>query len=239
MRSWFHRLTHPEVALPILSGPLRGLKWMVSSSVRSCWLGTYEVDKLRQMASLLRPGGVFYDIGAQAGYHTLLAANHVGRHGLVYAFEPLPRNQNYLRRNLEMNGIRNARLVPAAVSDRDGELCFDPGPGFMAGHLSQEGNGIRVQSISLDHWVETENARPPDLIKIDVEGAELSVLAGAERLIERHRPAILIDTHDFLGPKHAGLHEQCLERLRTLGYEHLESDHTGRFAGTIAAAAAA
>ncbi len=235
MLSWLKGLTHPEVALPILTGPLRGSKWILSSSVRSCVLGTYEKDKLAQVVTLLPRGGVFYDVGAQAGYHTVLAAKRAGAVGAVYAFEPLPRNQSYLRRNLELNGIRNTTMVPAAVSDRDGELCFDPGPGFMAGHLSEDGDGFRVKAVSLDYWQQTEQARTPDLVKIDVEGAELSVLQGARRLITEHHPAILIDTHDFLGEKHAGLHEACLGKLREMGYTKLESDHSGRFAGSILA----
>jgi hypothetical protein len=85
--------------------------------------------------------------------------------------------------------------------------------------------------------METEKARPPDLMKIDVEGAELAVLRGAERLIGRFRPSILLDTHDFLGPKHEGLHEQCLRALRDFGYSRIETDVTGPFSGTIAAAA--
>ena len=235
MLSWLRALTRPEVALPILTGPLRGSKWIVSSSVRSCVLGTYEKDKLAQVVSLLPRGGVFYDIGAQAGYHTVLAAKRAGLLGAVYAFEPLPRNQSYLRKNLELNGIRNTTMVPAAVSDRNGELHFDPGPGFMAGHISESAEGIRVSAVSLDHWAETEQARPPDLMKIDVEGAEHAVLLGARQLILRDHPAILIDTHDFLGGPHDGLHEACVAKLREYGYTHIDSDHSGRFAGSITA----
>ncbi|MBL8174113.1 MAG: FkbM family methyltransferase [Bryobacterales bacterium] len=235
MLSWLKGLTHPEVAVPILTGPLRGSKWIISSSVRSCVLGTYEKDKLAQVVTLLPTGGVFYDIGAQAGYHSVLAAKRAGANGAVYSFEPLPRNQSYLRKNLALNDIRNTTMVPAAVSDRDGELAFDPGPGFMAGHLSQSGDGLRVKAVTLDYWQQTESARGPNLIKIDVEGAEVAVLNGAVRVIAEHRPAILIDTHDFLSPQHAGLHEICLAKLRDYGYTNLDSDHSGRFAGSIVA----
>ena len=235
MLAWLKGLTHPEVALPILTGPLRGSKWIVASSVRSCVLGTYERDKLAQVVTFLPRGGVFYDIGAQAGYHTVLASKRAGAAGAVYSFEPLPRNQAYLRKNLELNGVRNTTIVPAAVSDRDGELCFDPGPGFMAGHISDASDGLRVKAVTLDYWQQTENARTPDLMKIDVEGAEVAVLTGARRLITAHRPTILIDSHDFLGGSHTGLHDRCLNLLREYGYTRLESDYSGRFAGSILA----
>jgi len=237
MLSWLRGLTGAEVVMPVLSGPLRGSKWVVRSSVRSCVLGTYEREKLDQLASLLPAGGVCYDLGAQAGYHAVLASKLAGGSGIVYAFEPLPRNQIFLRRNLELNAIRNVIVVAAAVTDRDGELCFDPGAGFMAGHLNMQGEGIRVRAVSLDQWIYQEGARPPDVIKIDVEGAELSVLGGAERVIRERRPAVLLDTHDFLGGECAGLHEKCLERLRKLGYSRIESDRSGRFAGCLTAIA--
>ncbi|MCC6389809.1 MAG: FkbM family methyltransferase [Bryobacterales bacterium] len=237
MLSWLRGLTDAEVVMPVLSGPLRGSKWVVRSSVRSCVLGTYEREKLDQLASLLPAGGVFYDLGAQAGYHTVLASKLAGESGGVYAFEPLPRNQIFLRRNLELNAIRNVIVVAAAVTDLDGELCFDPGAGFMAGHLNMQGEGIRVRAVSLDQWMRQEGARPPDVIKIDVEGAELSVLGGAERVIRERRPVVLLDTHDFLGGDCAGLHEKCLERLRKLGYSRIESNRSGRFAGCLTAIA--
>lgn len=204
--------------LPILSGPLRGYRWIPASSVKSCWLGIYESAKLRQICEHVRPGGVFYDIGAQAGYHALLAARLVGPEGRVYAFEPLPRNLEYLSRHLTVNGISNVEIVRAAVSSEGGECAFDPGPGFMAGHLSAAGT-LRVPAVSMDSWIwSAQHPLPPSVLKIDVDGAELKVLQGAVRTIRQARPAILLDTHDFLGDAHLGLHDACRSFLEAEGY---------------------
>ena len=67
-------LVPKKMVVPILQGRLRGKKWIVGSSVHSCWLGTYEVAESLLMSATVKEGAVFFDIGAQAGYHTLLAA---------------------------------------------------------------------------------------------------------------------------------------------------------------------
>ncbi|MCS7025771.1 MAG: FkbM family methyltransferase [Bryobacteraceae bacterium] len=213
------RLVPRDAVIPILSGPLRGKKWVAGSSVASCWLGIYERAKLEQMQASVPPGGVVYDVGAQSGYHTLLASRLVGRSGRVYAFEPLPRNYEMLVKHLSLNEIFNVEPVRAAVSDTDGELCFDPGPGFMAGRLSEQGT-LRVRSVTLDHFLSSQDRiRPPDVIKIDVEGAELRVLRGARQMLAQWRPTVLLDTHDFLGGANVGLHEACARFLAELGYQ--------------------
>jgi FkbM family methyltransferase len=185
-------------ALPILSGPLRGVRWITRSSVLSCWFGWYEKDWMRQLGEVMRPGSAVFDIGAQAGYHTLHASRLVGAAGHVYAFEPVPRNIGYLRCHLSINQIGNVQLLEAAVGDHDGSAHFTEGAGFMAGHLTPSGE-LSVPLLSLDRCLEQGRLPAPDVLKIDVEGSELEVLLGASRLLAKHGPAVLIDTHDFLG----------------------------------------
>ncbi|HUQ91359.1 MAG TPA: FkbM family methyltransferase [Bryobacteraceae bacterium] len=227
------RLIPPETVVPILSGPLRGWKWIAGSSVARCWLGTYERQKLAKMAEILKAGDVVYDIGAQAGYHAMVAARCVGPTGSVYAFEPSPRNQAYIRRNLAINGVSRVELVEAAVCDAEGRVAFDAGAGFMAGHVSPSG-GISVRCVSLDSWLDGGGV-PPNLIKIDVEGAELRVLQGAARMLSAHHPAIMLDTHDFLRGECLGLHEACVRFLRDAGYHRIAASVPKRFAGQVVA----
>src|SRR6478735_4046172 len=91
--------------IPVLQGPLRGKWWTVGSAAHACWLGTYEPDESTLLMHGIRPRQVVFDLGAQAGYHTLHAAILVGPEGRVYAFEPNPLNARYLRKHAELNSL--------------------------------------------------------------------------------------------------------------------------------------
>src|SRR2546427_4014456 len=140
-----------EMVVPIIHGPLRGSKWVVGSAHHSSWLGSYESEKLRCIASELKPGGVFYDIGANVGLYSLLASRLVPR-GMTYAFEPVPRNIGYLRRHLELNHIHNVELLELAISDRAGTAFFQEGENRFMGHLAPQGM-LRVRTATLDSLV--------------------------------------------------------------------------------------
>src|SRR5580765_1322501 len=83
------RLLPRTAAVPILQGPLRGKKWIVGSGTHGCWLGSYEYDKQKLFQKTVRSGDVVYDVGANAGFYSLLASLLVGEKGHVYSFEPL------------------------------------------------------------------------------------------------------------------------------------------------------
>ncbi len=214
-------LVPANVVVPVLSGPLMGMRWIRGSSVHSCWLGLYERDKLIQMRDHIQKGHVVYDIGAQAGYHTLMAARLVGPEGKVYAFEPLPRNADFLTRNVTLNSLDSVTVVRAAVSKENGTASFDPGAGFMSGHLA--GNGpIAVEVVAVDSWRARTGARPPNFMKLDVEGEEKNVLMGAIETIRQFRPVIALDTHDFCGGNAVGVHNACCQLLRDWDYDVME-----------------
>ena len=161
--------------MPILQGPLRGKKWIVGSSNHGCWLGSYEHDKQIKFQNALGPGQVVYDIGAHVGFYTLLASLGVGAIGRVYSFEPLPRNLLYLRKHIELNHAENCEVIDAAVADSDGSTRFDSARPASMGWLSENGN-LEVRVVSIDSLAENKQVLPPDIMKIDVEGAEFPVL---------------------------------------------------------------
>jgi FkbM family methyltransferase len=200
------------MAMPILQGRLRGKRWIAGAHTHGCWLGTYESEKQRLFAREVREGNTVYDIGANAGFYTLLASVLVGSSGHVYAFEPLPRNIHFLREHLRLNQITNVDIVEAAVSDKDGEEYFDDSAGAAMGHLAASGNK-RVKTVKIDELVINKVLPPPDHLKIDVEGAEFLVLTGAAKVLKEIRPKILLSTH---GP---AIHLQCCELLKSLGYK--------------------
>ncbi|MBL8295585.1 MAG: FkbM family methyltransferase [Bryobacterales bacterium] len=218
IQSWVGRLLRgalglmpKRAAVAVLQGPLRGARWIVGSATHGCWMGTYELTKQKLFAGLITPGTVVFDIGANVGFYTLLAARVTGPSGRVYAFEPLPRNVAFLREHLRMNRVGNVELVESAVSNFDGEGMFFADTDPHMGHLSLSGK-FKVPVLQLSNFVEQHGASAPHLIKIDVEGAEAEVLDGAEALLRRYRPRILLATHS------RPVHAECCARLRALGY---------------------
>ena len=199
------------MAVRIPLGRLRGARWIVGSAIHRCWLGLYEYEKQQVIAREVQPGSVFYDVGANVGFYSLLGSSLVGR-GKVFAFEPVPRNVGYLRKHLALNGIANVEVLALAVSDKPGTASFEiEQTGFM-GHFSAEGD-ITVSTATLDSLVKQGRILPPNYIKMDIEGAELLALRGARETFERYRPMLFLATHG------REVHLGCCELLKSWGYE--------------------
>lgn len=201
-----------EATLPIMQGKLRGKKWIVGSSNHGCWLGSYELELQQCFGEFIKGGDVVFDIGANVGFHTLLASSIVGPTGKVFSFEPVPRNLVYLRRHLQLNSIENVSVLEYAISDRSGTSLFDEGPDNSMGSLSASG-GLTVSTATLDELISAGEIPIPDYMKIDVEGAEVQVLAGAMSLLKTFHPTLFLSTHG------TEPHRQCCSLLNGLGYE--------------------
>lgn len=211
------RLIPPELPLPILQGPLRGYRWVAASSNHGCWLGSYEHAKQRLFARMLHSGDVVFDLGANVGFYTLLAAAKVGDAGRVIAFEPLPDNVRRIHQHLRLNHVKNVRVMEGAVGLRNGTARFEPHASNAMGKISTKGS-VDVSLFSLDALTDSKTIPDPALMKVDVEGAEFDVLRGASRMLERARPAILLATHG------SAVHRECCDFLSSAGYSLLPSD---------------
>lgn len=187
------------------------MRWIVGAHTHGCWLGTYESEKQRAFVKEITEGMTVYDVGANVGFYSLLAARCVGDSGRVYAFEPLPANVAYLRRHVQMNQLHQVDVHPVAVSDARGPVRFAPGDNRAVGQITL-GGALEVQSVTLDDFVFNEGNRPPQVIKIDVEGAEELVLEGARRILRECQPVLFLATHG------TAVHRQCCERLTNFGY---------------------
>lgn len=219
MLRWPLRAIPEDAVFPILTGPNRGFRWISGATVHGCWVGSYEKDIADRLWSRLSPGDVFYDAGAHVGYYTLLGSRAVGSDGRVIAFEPLPRNLSYLRRHLALNEITNVDVVPAALRDRDGEVTLASEDGPSKAKMSA-GGSLSVSGRTMDSLP----LLPPDVVKMDVEGAEAEVLRGGLETLGEHRPLIIFSTHG------AELRSECYELLESIGYRvtplrNQESDH--------------
>jgi FkbM family methyltransferase len=164
--------------------------------------GTLEPPVQEALRRLLAPGDVFYDVGANVGFFTLLGARLVGPTGVVVAFEPVPWCARAVARNIEMNGFAHARIRAEAVGEADGGARLLVVGEASWSHLESTGrhadvrDEIDVRVVSLDSLVGSGAIAPPDVLKIDTEGAELQVIEGARATIARHRPAIVCELHD-------------------------------------------
>lgn len=198
------RMIPSNATLRVLTGPLRGARWIAGSSNHGCWLGSYEQSFQSLFFSLVPDGGVVCDIGANVGFYSLLAARKAAR---VLAFEPLPENLTFLRRHVELNSLQQRiEIFPFAASDHDGQGMFSIVPGNRSeGSLRPDGT-LPVRTIRLDSL-----GIVPDLIKIDVEGNEHAVLCGARQTLTAHHPSILVALHT--GDSH------CRDLLTQLGYK--------------------
>lgn len=189
MLRWPLQAVPKASVIPIMSGPARGLRWIVGASIHGCWLGTYEKTKQKRFACELKPNDVVYDLGAQAGFYSLLASRLVGANGAVYSFEPLPRNVRFLQQHIKLNGITNISVLELAVGQTDGMARFADGPNPLQGSLSE--SGLRtVRVAQLDTLFSEGHLRPPKVLKIDIEGGGLAASLGAKKLLETYKPVV-------------------------------------------------
>ena len=122
---WLARRYPEGSVVTIKNGLLAGCQWKRSHKhVTRYWLGVYEMPVQKCLARELGPGDVFYDIGANAGFFSLLGSKCVGEKGHVFAFEPLPENIGAVRSQVQVNNLTNCTVVEAAVSDSVGHVRF-------------------------------------------------------------------------------------------------------------------
>lgn len=198
------------LSVRVKHGPLRGKKLMLDSR-RGFRYGTYEPEHTEAFCRLMPAGGVVFDLGAHLGYYTLIASESVGAEGRVVAFEPEPDNLRRLRRNLALNKTSNVQIVEACVGAQAGTASFLIGKTSRSGRMAEEGQ-LTVPVVSLDELVASGAYPPPDMVKMDIEGAEAQALEGARGLLVRHRPDILLSVHG----REVG--EACLSILADCGY---------------------
>jgi FkbM family methyltransferase len=164
--------------------------------------GGFEAAEISCAIELALPGMTAFDIGANIGIYSVALGRAVGPEGLVVAVEPEGTNVRRLRENLTLNSIDNAQVVEAVAGDRDGQVelqvaddpAYNSVVGIEVGHVAV--GSISVRSVRLDALWEDMGRPAVSFIKIDVEGAEASVLRGARAMITSSHPALLIEAND-------------------------------------------
>ena len=177
---------------PRVKGPMRTA---FRGYIRSCGKEKLTTQIFKQV---VKEKDTVVDIGANIGYFTLLAARLVGEGGKVYAFEPEPRNYNMVLKNIALNGYENVVPVQKAVSNVGGTVRLYLSSKDIGAHTirqyhdkeqfdeKESGEFVEVESITLDEFLE-DRKHSVDVIKMDIEGAEMAALSGMDRIIRENQ----------------------------------------------------
>jgi FkbM family methyltransferase len=171
------------------------LNWKIDSLTSQQYvLGTYETYMQEAFLQFVRPGSVVFDIGANAGFHSLFCGLLVKPSGCVVAFEPNPESRKSLLGQVQANPELPVVALPFALSDYCGPAAFD----HSKGHQSRLADGGRliVEVTTIDSMVGCGHIPPPHIMKIDVEGYEEHVLRGSTGTLRQYHPVVLCDYND-------------------------------------------
>jgi FkbM family methyltransferase len=186
----------------IAEGEAAGLKLVARRADPNFARGTYERPVQQAVASSLSQGDVFYDIGANLGFFSLIAARRVGAQGHVYAFEPVRHNADAVARSAHLNNLDMIEIFAEAVGATTGraELLLASHSGgaalASAGAPPDMRGRVEVDIVTLDEAIARRGLRPPSLVKIDVEGAEMDVIYGMMQTLRAHRPLVIYEIDD-------------------------------------------
>ena len=171
---------------------------------RQMWAGVYEPHVRECLDVLLHPGDVYFDVGAHVGFHAVFAAHRVGPNGRVFAFEADPHAFKGLTRNLSQ--FHWAQAANTAVWERTGPLTFErssnkqeSGWGTVSA-IRDLGTGehLEVPAVALDDWSRDVNLTRWDAMKLDAEGSELAVLRGAQSMLKKFHPFLILEINAIL-----------------------------------------
>jgi FkbM family methyltransferase len=195
--------------------------------------GAYEPNEFAFLGTVLRDGMCFVDVGANHGLYSVFAASQVGPAGSVIALEPSHRELERLRANVDRNQLAGVEVFEIAAHSVSGTARLRIAEREHPGHNTLGEFAYAIEESHLE-TVRTEpldavlKNRRVDFIKIDVEGAEMSVLEGALGSIERCRPMLLVEVVDAALQGQGRSSKDVLGQLQQLGYELWRFGHTGR-----------
>jgi FkbM family methyltransferase len=194
----------------------------------------WDESVLRWINEYLKPGGVFFDVGAHQGWLSIAAARRTGRKGRVIAFEPSPALVEVLQFHKRINRISQMEIIPKAVTkanamltpfilEGDGDSVMNSLVEIENVKRGQRGSTtIGVEAITLDSFSE-QTGFVPTMIKIDTEGSEIWVCQGAKNLLAKARPALIVATHPPWLPDNQKI-EDLFVLLGNYGYRAIASD---------------
>ncbi len=208
-----------------LYGLVRKSGFLSTSSGRWLFETSYEIYKemleageVKHLAAYVKPGSTVIDVGANVGFFTKRFAKWTGRGGRVIAVEAEELNFQRLLRRVEKEGLTGqVEPLQAAVAEQAGTLMLQLNPDHPGDHKLGE-DGVPVEAVTLDGLVETRGWPDVSFIKIDVQGAEMRVFAGAEELFKRMKPALFVEVDDAHLKAQGTSAAELIKHLMALGY---------------------
>jgi FkbM family methyltransferase len=199
--SWGASLVKGQDAV-ILRGAGQGLRFNVAGSHSAFILGNHEPEVQELLQNVIRPGMTYYDAGANVGFFAVIAARLVGPSGRVVCFEPLPQNARQIEYNAGLNGFANIAVRCEALGGSNRTDVFNTSAEPTWGSLStvgkppeQASGQIAVDVKTLDSLCGPGGLPHPDVMQIDIEGAEAEALQGAWATLTASRPILIIELH--------------------------------------------
>ena len=204
-----------------------GVKYELDISDYMEWLVFYgiQAEPRNALYQLLKEGDVVFDVGANIGEVTFGMSKRVGNLGMIHSFEPEPFIFSKISRNLSLNSFTNIRLNNVALGDIEQEL-------FLKAQVENNRGGTRIYTNSkegkkvkvttLDFYVQQNDLKKLDLIKIDVEGFELKALQGAQEVLQKFKPLLFIEVNDNNLKEQSDSAQSLIEFLFKMGYTKIE-----------------
>lgn len=183
--------------------------------------GVWEPEVTGALRALIKPGDTIFDIGGDAGYYTVMFAKLVGSGGKVVVFEPIPKAQERIMENVGLNGFTNVEMVDLALGSKPGSFVLERPFQDSRINLNKVEPGpedILVKVVRFDALAAERSLPKADLIKIDVEGAELEILKGMEDYVSAHHPVFVIELHPELLPQFGASVADVINWLEAHGY---------------------
>ena len=207
-------------------GPAKGLRMPIRlPQDKGFWKGTYEEGFCSRLAAAVRPGDVCFDIGAFRGYTAGVMA--LAGAVEVRAFEPAPANRRAVRRVIELNPGLPVKLVEAAVGAEEGTIKITIHEDSSMNFVGEDASGrptVEVKMVTVDGFLVAEGMLSPQMLKIDVEGAEASVLRGAAKALRGPVREIFVELH------HREAKDECERLLADAGFERVwQAEEEGVF----------
>jgi FkbM family methyltransferase len=223
---WYARLYNPKYDKkePVIVREIQGSRMYLDMrdkgvSQELALMGIREVLFTRMLQDALREGDCVLDIGANIGYYALMAARLTGPQGKVYAIEPVPHNMKLLEDSIRLNKYGNIETFPLAMgqSDSTAKLYISDHPNWSSFYRPRRVTGqIDIHVNSVDSFI--KDKKPPDVVRMDVEGYEYEILSGMGDLLASGRPLrLFIEFHpDIMGRSRA---EALLTNLQKHGFQ--------------------